>query len=267
MLTYFNVHFCLCLYSNKIQKRPMKTLVIIPSRLSATRLPGKPLLKVNGLSIISHVFKKAEKANIGEVVVATQDQEIVDDVKKNGGQVIMTKNSHKTGTDRIYEAFLKFDSSKIDYVMNLQGDEPLMNISDIKKLNNQMIKNNCKLGTLASKILEKKLYEDESVVKVTTKESLTNTNFPEAVDFVRKTSDQNKKIYKHLGIYCYQRETLKEFISYKQSSNEIKYKLEQCRALDNNIKINVALAKTSPIGVDTEEDFLAIKKIMEYKSK
>ena len=267
MLTYFNVHFCLCLYSNKIQKRPMKTLVIIPSRLSATRLPGKPLLKVNGLSIISHVFKRAEKANIGEVVVATQDQEIVDDVKKNGGQAIMTKNSHKTGTDRIYEAFLKFDSSKIDYVMNLQGDEPLMNISDIKKLNNQMIKNNCKLGTLASKILEKKLYEDESVVKVTTKESLTNTNFPEAVDFVRKTSDQNKKIYKHLGIYCYQRETLKEFISYKQSSNEIKYKLEQCRALDNNIKINVALAKTSPIGVDTEEDFLAIKKIMEYKSK
>ena len=245
----------------------MKTLVIIPSRLSATRLPGKPLLKVNGLSIISHVFKSAERANIGEVVVATEDQEIVDDVKKNGGQAIMTKNSHKTGTDRIYEAFLKFDSSKIDYVMNLQGDEPLMNISDIKKLNNQMIKNNCKLGTLASKILEKKLYEDESVVKVTTKESLTNTNFPEAVDFVRKTSDQNKKIYKHLGIYCYQRETLKEFISYKQSSNEIKYKLEQCRALDNNIKINVALAKTSPIGVDTEEDFLAIKKIMEYKSK
>jgi len=137
----------------------MKTLIIIPSRLSATRLPGKPLLKVNGLSIISHVFKKAERANIGEVVVATEDQEIVDDVKKNGGQAIMTKNSHKTGTDRIYEAFLKFDNSKIDFVMNLQGDEPLMNINDIKKLNNQMIKNNCKLGTLASKIFEKELYE------------------------------------------------------------------------------------------------------------
>ena len=245
----------------------MKTLVIIPSRLSATRLPGKPLLKVNGLSIISHVFKKAEEANIGEVIVAAEDQEIVDDVKKNGGQAIITKNYHKTGTDRIYEALVRFDSSKIDLVMNLQGDEPLINIDDIKKLNNQMIENNSNLGTLASAILDKKLYEKESVVKVTTKEGLTNKNFPEAINFFRKISDQNKKIYQHLGIYCYQKETLKNFVSYKQSSNERKYRLEQFRALENNIKINVALAKTSPIGVDTKEDFLAIKKIMEYKLK
>ena len=116
----------------------MNTLVIIPSRLSATRLPGKPLLKINGLSIISHVFRKAEEANIGEVLVATEDQEIMDDVKKNGGQAILTKSQHKTGTDRIYEALKKIDNSKIDLVMNLQGDEPLMNIEDIKNLNNQM---------------------------------------------------------------------------------------------------------------------------------
>jgi 3-deoxy-manno-octulosonate cytidylyltransferase (CMP-KDO synthetase) len=82
----------------------MKTLTIIPSRLSATRLPGKPLLKINGLSIISHVFRRAQEANIGEVVVATEDQEIVDDVIKNGGKAIITSNNHKTGTDRIYEA-------------------------------------------------------------------------------------------------------------------------------------------------------------------
>ena len=245
----------------------MKTLVIIPSRLSATRLPGKPLLKVNGLSIISHVFKKAEEANIGEVIVAAEDQEIVDDVKKNGGQAIMTKNHHKTGTDRIYEALVRFDNPKIDLVMNLQGDEPLINIDDIKNLNNQMIENSANLGTLASAILDKKLYEKESVVKVTTKEKLTDKNFPEAISFSRKISDQNKKIYQHLGIYCYQKETLKNFISYKQSFNERKYRLEQFRALENNIKINVALAKTSPIGVDTKEDFLAIKKIMEYKLK
>ena len=116
----------------KNKKRPMKTLVIIPSRLSATRLPGKPLLKVNGLSIISHVFKKAEEANIGEVIVAAEDQEIVDDVKKNGGQAIITNNYHQTGTDRIYEAFVKLDNPKIDLIMNLQGDEPLINIDDIK---------------------------------------------------------------------------------------------------------------------------------------
>ena len=245
----------------------MKTLVIIPSRLSATRLPGKPLLKINGLSIISHVFKKAEEANIGEVIVATGDQEIIDDVKKNGGQAILTNNQHQTGTDRIYEAIEKIDNSNIDLVMNLQGDEPLMNIDDIRNLNNQMIKNNAELGTLASNILEKEFYQNQNIVKVITNESLNNSNFPEAIDFMRKILDSRKNVYHHLGIYCYQKETLKNFISFNQSSNEVKYKLEQLRALDNNIKINVALAKSSPIGVDTEEDLMAIKKIMEYKSK
>ena len=96
----------------------MKTLIIIPSRLSATRLPGKPLLKINGLSIISHVFKKAEEANIGEVVVATEDLEIIEDVKKNGGQAILTEKNHKTGTDRIYEALQKFDNKNIDLIMS-----------------------------------------------------------------------------------------------------------------------------------------------------
>ena len=244
----------------------MKTLVIIPSRMSATRLPGKPLLKINGLSIISHVFKKAEKANIGEVIIATEDQEIVDDVKKNGGQAILTKKEHKTGTDRIYEVLQKLNSSDIELVMNLQGDEPLMNVDDIRNLNDLMIKNNSKLGTLASKISNEEVYKDQNAVKVITEENLNNLNFPEATNFTRKILDKSEKIYHHLGIYCYQTETLKNFVSYSQSSNEIKNKLEQLRALDNGIKINVALSKSSPIGVDTEEDFLAIKKIMEYKS-
>ena len=244
----------------------MKTLIIIPSRLSATRLPGKPLLKINGLSIISHVFKKAEDANIGEVVVATEDVEIMDDVKKNGGQVILTEKKHKTGTDRIYEALQKLNYKNIDLVMNLQGDEPLMNIDDIRVLNDQMIKNQSQLGTLASKIKNEAVYENDNVVKVNTKDHLDDLNFPEAINFMRKSSGQVKNIYHHLGIYCYKKETLKDFISYNQSSNEIKEKLEQLRAIDNNIKINVALAKSSPIGIDTEEDFLAIKKLMEYKS-
>ena len=244
----------------------MKTLVIIPSRLSATRLPGKPLLKINGLSIISHVFKKAEEANIGEVLVATEDQEIINDVKQNGGQAILTKSHHKTGTDRIYEALQKIDSSNIDLVMNLQGDEPLMNIADIKKLNNQMIKNDAELGTLASKILDEKIIENQNVVKVITNKNLSDTNFPKAIDFKRKIFELSENIYHHLGIYCYKKEILKKFVSFNQSSNELNNKLEQLRALDNGLKINVALAKSSPIGVDTEEDFLAIKKIMEYKS-
>ena len=244
----------------------MKTLILIPSRLSATRLPGKPLLKIKGLSIISHVFKKAEKANIGEVIVATEDQEIIDDVKQNGGQAILTSNNHKTGTDRIYEAIKKLSKSDIELVMNLQGDEPLMNIEDIKNLHDQMLKYKSKVGTLASTIKNKKLHEDQNVVKVVTKETLDYSNFPEAINFTRQILDENRRIYHHLGIYCYQLETLKNFVSFNQSENEIKSRLEQLRALDNGIKINVALAKSSPIGVDTEEDFVAIKKIMEYKS-
>mgnify|MGYP001426361963 CR=1 FL=1 len=245
----------------------MKTLIIIPSRLAATRLPGKPLLKINGLSIISHVVRKAEEANIGEVYVAAEDQEIVDDVKKNGGQAILTNNNHKTGTDRIYEAIKKLRKTNIDLVMNLQGDEPLIDIKDIKNLYNQMIKTKFNLGTLASKILNQNVHENQNVVKVITKEGLKNSNFPEAKNFMRKSTDNlNENIYHHLGIYCYQLETLKNFVSFNQSVNEIKNKLEQLRATDNDIKINVALAKFSSNGVDTMEDYLALKKILEYKS-
>ena len=244
----------------------MKTLVIIPSRLSASRLPGKPLLKINGLSIISHVYKKAQEANIGEVFVAAEDQEIIKDVKKNGGEAILTNNNHKTGTDRIYEAFVKLGRTDIDLIMNLQGDEPLMNIEDIQKLNKHMIQTKRDLGTLAAKINNKKVFENQDIVKVITEESLDDTKFPRAINFMRKLDKENNQAYHHLGIYCYNVEILKRFISLKQSQNEIENRLEQLRALDNNINVNVALAKSSPIGVDTEEDFMAIKKIMEYKS-
>ncbi len=244
----------------------MKTLVIIPSRLSASRLPGKPLLKINGLSIISHVYKKAQEANIGEVFVAAEDQEIIEDVKKNGGEAILTSNNHKTGTDRIYEAFVKLGRTDIDLIMNLQGDEPLMNIEDIQKLNKHMIQTKRDLGTLAAKINNKKVFENHDIVKVITEESLDDTKFPRAINFMRKLDKENNQAYHHLGIYCYNVEILKRFISLKQSQNEIENRLEQLRALDNNINVNVALAKSSPIGVDTEEDFMAIKKIMEYKS-
>ena len=243
----------------------MKTLILIPSRLSATRLPGKPLFKINGISMISHVFKKAEEANIGEVIVAAEDQEIVDDVKKNGGNAILTSNKHKTGTDRIYEAFQKLDIPNIDLIMNLQGDEPLMNIEDIRILNRQMIKTGSQLGTLASIIQDKKIFNNLNIVKLITSETLNDLNFPEVENFLRKIIDKKEYIYHHLGIYCYTAYTLKKFVSLRQTSNEIENKLEQLRALDNGIKINVALAKSSPIGVDTEEDLVAIKKIMEYK--
>ena len=243
----------------------MKTLVIIPSRLSATRLPGKPLLKINNISIISHVFKRAKEANIGEVIVAAEDQEIIDDVKKNGGNAIITGKNHKTGTDRIYEAFKKLDFKDVDLIMNLQGDEPNIDIRDIVSLNNFMKSLKANIGTLASKINDNIMYSNENVVKVITEKILEDKNFPKALNFKRKINKINNNIYHHLGIYCYSVEALEKFVNLKQSENEIKNRLEQLRALDNKQTINVALANSSPIGVDTEEDYLAIKKIMEYK--
>ena len=244
----------------------MKTLIIIPSRLSATRLPGKPLLKLNGQSIISHVFKRAESAKIGEVVVATEDQEIVNDVQNNGGNAILTSKNPKTGSDRIYEALNLLNKKDVDFIMNIQGDEPDIDINDIKTLDTKMKLNQSKMGTLAAQIDNNDMYVNESVVKVEIKETFEKNSFPLAENFMRNAENLKKdNIYHHIGIYCYEVETLKKFVSYKQSKNELENKLEQLRALDNDIKINVALANRSPVGVDTEEDYIAIKKIMKYK--
>jgi len=234
--------------------------------MAATRLPGKPLLKINNLSIVSHVFKRAEEANIGDVVVATEDQEILEDVLKNGGRAVLTSNAHKTGTDRIFEAFQKLKIKNIDYILNLQGDEPNIDKNDIINLNNLMINSKSEIGTLAAIILNDKMLNDKNVVKVITESKLQENNFPIALNFIRDNSlINNKNIYHHIGIYSYRVNTLKKFVKLDQTDKEKKNKLEQLRALDNKLKINVALAKSSPIGVDTEEDYLAIKKIMEYK--
>jgi 3-deoxy-manno-octulosonate cytidylyltransferase (CMP-KDO synthetase) len=243
-----------------------KTLILIPSRMAATRLPGKPLLKINNLSLVSHVFKRAEEANIGEVVVATEDKEILTDVLKNGGRAILTNSNHKTGTDRIFEAYKKLDIKNVDYILNLQGDEPDINKEDIINLNNLMVTENAELGTLAAKIEDDKMLNNKNVVKVITDKKLVENNFPTALNFTRDNpSTDNQNIYHHIGIYSYKISVLEKFVSLEQTSNEKINKLEQLRALDNMLKINVALARSSPIGVDTEEDYLAIKKIMEYK--
>ena len=242
----------------------MKTLIIIPSRLSASRLPGKPLLKINGTSIISHVFKRAESADIGEVVVAAEDQEIIDDVKNHGGNAILTSKNHKTGTDRILEAFKMLARKDIDFIMNVQGDEPGIDINDIRNLDNKMKRNNSRIGTLAAKISNSKMYANENVVKVRIKEPFDQNPFPYAATFTRITKDKDD-VFHHIGIYSYEVGALQKFVSFNQSKKELENRLEQLRALDNNININVALANSSPIGVDTKEDYLAIKKIMEYK--
>ena len=192
----------------------MKTLIIIPSRLGATRLPGKPLLKINNKSIISHVFKRAQDADIGDVVVATENTEIVEDVTMNGGRAILTRNNHKTGTDRIYEAFKKLKFKDVDLIMNLQGDEPTINIEDIVSLKNKMIKYQSKMGTLAAKIENEKDFQNENIVKVQTKSNLQEDSFSEAESFSR-ISKKLDKVYHHIGIYCYSAETLEDWILFE----------------------------------------------------
>ena len=167
--------------------------------MAATRLPGKPLLKINNLSIISHVFKRAEEANIGEVVVATEDQEILVDVLKNGGRAILTNDNHNTGTDRIFEAYKKLDIKNVDYILNLQGDEPDINKDDIINLNNFMINNDAQLGTLAARIQDDRMLNDKNVVKVITENKLEKNNFPTALNFTRDNLTTNNQLsLKHM---------------------------------------------------------------------
>ena len=244
-----------------------KVLVLIPSRMSAKRLHGKPLLKINNIPIISHVFNRGIETKLGEVIVCTEDQEIIAAVEKNNGKAILTGTQHKNGTERIYEGLQKLKMTNVNYIISLQGDEPEINPEDIKNLYNNMIKNNSDMGTLAAEIKEDSMLYNKNIVKVKTQEKLKNNNFVLAINFSRGNfSKQSINIYHHIGIYCYKTSILKKFIDLKQTKNEIINRLEQLRAMDNNIKIRVALANTSPIGIDTKEDYLALKKIMEYKS-
>ena len=235
--------------------------------MSATRLPGKPLLKINNLSIISHVVNKAKNADVGRVVVCTEDQSILEDVLKNGGEAVLTGSHHKSGTDRIFEGYKKLDIRDVDYILNVQGDEPSIEEDDIINLNNMMITTNSSIGTLAAEIKDEIMFSNQNIVKVKTKKKLNNKNSSLALKFERNfITKTEKNIYHHIGIYAYKVNTLEKFIHLKQTKNEIEKKLEQLRALDNNLEINVSLAKSSPIGIDTNEDYIALKKIMEYKS-
>ena len=244
-----------------------KTIILIPSRLAATRLPNKPLLKINNISIINHVYQKAISSKIGDVFVATGDKEIFEEVKKIDGKCVLTENEHQTGTDRIYEAYQKLEIKDIDYIINLQGDEPMIDIEDIKNLNRNAIKNKSEIATLACKINDKNILKKNNIVKVITDKKISHEDISTANTFSRKISfNNNENIYHHIGIYIYKVSILEKFVNLKQSKNEIDRKLEQMRAIDNKMKINVILANSSPVGVDTEEDFLELKKIMKYKN-
>ena len=231
------------------------SIIIIPSRLAATRLPQKPLIKINNKTLIMHVYEKAIQSQIGEVYVATCDEEIASEVKKNGGKFIMTDINHTTGTDRVFEASQKLDLKDIDFIMNIQGDEPMINPLDIRNLNKLSKENNFNISTLAYKIKKKEDYDNENIVKVITKNKISDNSASEALNFRRVIKENSSSnIYHHFGIYLYKYSALKKFVNFEKSKNETKERLEQLRAIDNNIKINVILANYFSSGIDTKKD-------------
>ena len=238
--------------------------IIIPSRLNAERLPDKPLKLINNKEMILHVHAAAKNSNVGQVIVATPDHKIFELIKENNGQAVLTSNKHETGTDRIFEVFEKELKSKPEIIINFQGDMPNLNPNAIKDLAEHMKKNLCDIGTLASHIENKHEEKDPNVVKVLVDSSIKNKTFAKAIDFFR-TSNQplNKLTYHHVGIYAFTNKALIRYVSLERSKFEIERKLEQLRALENKMKIDVGYIDACPLSVDTKADLVAIKKIME----
>ena len=239
------------------------TAIIIPVRLGAKRFPNKPLVKINNVSIIIHVLSRAKESKVGEVFVATPDDEIFQVVKENGGRAILTKAEHPSGSDRVYEAYTKKLINNVDLIINLQGDMPNIKPESISKLAKLMRSNNCDIGTLASYITDKKNINDPNVVKVQVEQTLKDDNFLDAKDFFRIKKDlKDEKIYHHIGIYAFTNIALTKYVKFARSKLEIERNLEQMRAMENNLIIKVGLCDSTPLGVDTEEDLIKVSKEM-----
>ena len=232
-----------------------KSIIIIPSRLAASRLPNKPLINIKNKTLIMHVYENALKSQVGEAYVATCDDEIASEVKNNGGKFVMTDKMHTTGTDRVCEASKKLGIQDEDIVINVQGDEPMISPIDIKNLNIVSRKLNLDISTLAHKIKKKNDYKNENIVKVVTKNKITNKTTAEALNFYRIIKPNSlKNIYHHIGVYLYKFSSLKKFVKLQKSKEELSQRLEQLRAVDNNMKINVLLANYFSSGIDTKKD-------------
>ena len=238
--------------------------IIIPSRLNAERLPNKPLKLINNKEMILHVYDVAKDSNVGQVIVATPDQEILKLIKKHNGQAVLTSDKHETGTDRVFEVFKKELNFKPEIIINFQGDMPNLNPNAIKDLAEHMKKNLCDIGTLASHFENDHEEKDPNVVKVLVSSKIENKSFAEAVDFFRASNKPlNKLTYHHVGIYAFTNKALVRYVGLTRSKLEIERRLEQMRALADKMKINVGYIDSCPLSVDTEADLKAVKKIME----
>ena len=240
-----------------------KTAIIIPTRLKASRLPNKPLELINNKEMILHVYEAAKKTNSGEVYVATPDKKIIELISNNGGKAILTSSEHQTGTDRIYEVFKDHLNSEPNTIVNLQGDMPNIDPKDIKNLVSYIGARRCDICTLASSFNSEKETADENNVKVALKEKLKDNHFSQAIDFFRKEEKKYEFFYHHVGIYAFTSKALVRYVGLKRSKLELERKLEQLRALENSMTIHVGYINSSPLSVDTNNDLIEVRKIME----
>ena len=237
-----------------------KSIILIPSRMAATRLPNKPLLKINNKSMIMHVYDKALESNIGDVFVATSDQIIFDEVKSNGGKSIITSDQHKTGTDRIADALSKIDTGDIDYVINLQGDEPFINIDAINNLISSFEDNTVKMASLMTSFNSFDEINNPNNVKVTVDKNNNAIFFSRSP--IPEGENEIKKLNRHIGVYAFRKNTLINFSSLNRSKNEISQNLEGNRAIDNLIPIKMIKIDFHGISIDTEKDFIEAEKYL-----
>jgi 3-deoxy-manno-octulosonate cytidylyltransferase (CMP-KDO synthetase) len=239
-----------------------RTLVLIPARMAATRLPGKPLLDIAGLPMIVHVLRRAEAAQIGRVAVATDTADIADAVRANGGEAVMTRADHPSGSDRIFEAMQTLDpQGKVEIVVNLQGDFPTISPDNIRDVLPPLADPAVDIATLAAEIHSEEEALNPNVVKAVG--SPIGGRRLRALYFTRATAPTGVgPRYHHIGLYAYRRAALERFVRLPPSALEQQEKLEQLRALEAGMRIDITIVDTVPRGVDTPVDLETTRRLL-----
>lgn len=230
-------------------------LIVIPARLHATRLPGKPLADIHGVPMIVHVWRRAVEAGLGPVLVAAGEPEIANAVRAHGGEAVLTDPDHPSGSDRVWEAVQRFDpTGRHDAIVNLQGDLPTLDPALVGAVLAPLAVPEVDLATLVVEIVRPEERTDPNVVKAVLGLA-PGQKIGRALYFSRATVPANDgPLYHHLGIYAYRRDALARFVALPPGTLERREKLEQLRALENGMRIDAALVDTVPLGVDTPAD-------------
>ena len=229
------------------------TIILIPARLASTRLPGKPLADVGGKPMIVRVLHQAHAAHLGEAVVATDSEPVAAAVEKAGGRAVMTKAGHVSGSDRIFEALEEIDPERrYEIVVNVQGDLPTIDPADIRAAVTPLKDSAVDIATLAAEIVDPAERTNPNVVKVSG--TRISPHHFRATTFTRADAQGPGPHYHHIGLYAYRRAALERFVKLPPSANEEREKLEQLRALDAGMRIDVVVVKSVPLGVDTPDD-------------